>query len=198
MEISDISELQYITHISNLKSILEHGILCHREARKHDHESVADEEVQGKRAKKIVPGGLPLHQYANLYINARNPMLYRNCQEYSSQKICVLRIGRNVLFLPNVVISDGNAASNYTAFGSVPDGFRKMDKALVFAKYWKDDDLIIQYKKTRAICAEVLVPQRIDASYITGVYCVAGLEALLKVKDLQIPIKVNQDLFFET
>jgi len=99
--------------------------------------------------------------------------------------------------LPNVVISDGNAASDYTAFGSVPDGFRKIDKSLVFAKYWHDDDPIAKLRKTRAICAEVLIPYEVETSHIIGIYCVSAIATSLRDSDLQIPVKVNQELFFE-
>ncbi len=75
MRRSDLAELHFITHIANVASILEHGILCHKKAKRLDPASVAMPEIQDIRAKKAVPAGKPLHEYANLYIHARNPML---------------------------------------------------------------------------------------------------------------------------
>jgi ssDNA thymidine ADP-ribosyltransferase, DarT len=70
-----LAEFQNIALIDNLPSVLEHGILSHAEAKKITHLSVALQAVQDKRDAKRVPGGLPLHEYANVYFHARNPMM---------------------------------------------------------------------------------------------------------------------------
>src|SRR2546425_4346574 len=72
----ELLELHYITPMENVPSILAQGILSHRRAGKLRHQSIAMPEVQARRAGRIVPGGRPLHDYVNLYICARNPMLY--------------------------------------------------------------------------------------------------------------------------
>ena len=77
MNREDLSELHYISPIANLVSIMQRGILSNRRAAKLQHQSVAKQEVQDLRAKVRVPGGRALHEYANLYICARNPMLYK-------------------------------------------------------------------------------------------------------------------------
>ncbi len=71
-----IRELHYIVAIANVPSIVKNGILCYEKASKVAHISVASREVQERRKKKKIPNGLPLHEYVNLYLNARNPMLY--------------------------------------------------------------------------------------------------------------------------
>ena len=73
------------------------------------HVSVALSEIQGRRDIKRVQGGLKLHQYANLYFSARNPMLFRRKNEAAD--LCVLRIDKHVLTHPEVVLSNQNAAS---------------------------------------------------------------------------------------
>ncbi len=83
-----IKELQCIMPLDNIPSVLEHGILSYERAAKLKHHSVAMPEVQDLRDKKQVPRGLKLHQYANLYFHARNPMLYKR----KNEDICVLRI----------------------------------------------------------------------------------------------------------
>ncbi len=77
MERHELTELHYITPIGNVPSILRQGILSHIRLQRVEHESVAMEEIQDRRAKVIVPGGLKLHEYVNLYICARNPMMYK-------------------------------------------------------------------------------------------------------------------------
>lgn len=64
------------------------------------------EAIQERRRKVQVPGGRPLHEYANLYLCARNPMLFKIVSAQSAERICVLRVGAAVIDLPNVVIAD--------------------------------------------------------------------------------------------
>lgn len=75
MDRAKLRELHCITPIANIPSVLTAGILSHRRAAAVSHESVADPEIQARRARVRVPGGRPLHEYANLYITARNPMM---------------------------------------------------------------------------------------------------------------------------
>src|SRR4030043_1950598 len=114
MKRSERHELHYITPIQNVSSIMHHGILCHQKARQLNHASVAMQKVQDIRSRKRVPGGLPLHAYVNLYFCARNPMMRKRTHQHLS--LCVLQVSVGVLDLPNVVVADGNAASDYTAF----------------------------------------------------------------------------------
>ena len=76
-----VTEFHCIMPIANLASVMNHGILSHERAAKRPHRSVALQPVQDKRDKKQVPGGLKLHQYANLYFHARNPMMYKRQAE---------------------------------------------------------------------------------------------------------------------
>ena len=198
MKLEDLRELHYITHIDNLSSIFQYGISCHKDAKQYSHKSIADESVQVKRENKSVPNGKPLHSYANLYINARNTMLFRNCREYSCESICVLRIDKSVLFLAEVVIADGNAASDYTKFQPSPSGIEMVDENLVFARYWTDEDEIVQWEKRRVICAEVLVPRKISPQYIKGIYvCSEKAAQQVRQENSNTDIAVNSDLFFK-
>lgn len=148
MKRSELSELHYITPIENIPSILNHGILCKNRARSFGPASIAMAEIQDTRASKSVPGGLPLHDYANLYLCARNPMMSK--RRGMHMEICVLRINTDVLDLEGVVISDGNAASKYTAFWASPSGLARVDRDRVFAEYWTDPDQITYWRKASA------------------------------------------------
>lgn len=197
MDRSDLEELHFITPIANVPSIIEHGILCKRKAKLLKPVSIALEEVQAIRANKAVPGGRPLHNYANLYICARNPMLYKRRGYHLD--LCVLQINPAVLDQPGVVIADGNAASIYTAFWPAPAGLAKVDKELVFAEYWTDSDQILKWHKTRVKCAEVLVPERVAPRFIVGAYvsCQEAAERLQSV-EADLVITVNGHLFFRS
>jgi ssDNA thymidine ADP-ribosyltransferase, DarT len=192
---SELRELHYIAPIRNVPSILRRGILCKRGSKRLRPVSVAMEEIQTIRANKVVPGGKPIHDYANVYLTARNPMLYRLSGRHP--ELCVLRVSTEILDLPGVVIADGNAASQYTAFRPSPSGLRNVDAELVFAEYWTDEDQFTQWNKKRVKCAEALVPGRIEPKYILGAYVSceeARLALSMACSDLEII--VNPHLFF--
>jgi hypothetical protein len=196
MKRSDLHELHYITPIQNVPSIMNHGILCLHKAKKLDHTSVAMQEIQEIRAKKIVPGGKRLHTYVNLYFCARNPMMYKRASQHKS--ICVLRINTEVLDLPGVVIADGNAASGYTGFWPSKSGLDRIDLELVFAEWWTDSNQIQQWHKARVKCAEVLVPDSIDPRYIQGAYASCEeSQRLLEGLGFRLPITIDPKLFFQ-
>jgi len=169
MRREELEELHYISPIANVPSILTHGILSHMRASKLPHQSVAMPEIQDRRRKVRVPNARSLHEYVNLYICARNPMMYKRQAEHSS--ICVLRINPSVLDLPKAIIADQNASSDYVRFFPASSGLVRIDRDLVFAERWTHPDDLIEQLRHRSIkCAEVLVPDRVDASFITGVY----------------------------
>jgi hypothetical protein len=196
VNISEIPELHYITHVSNLPSIFRHGLLCHRDAAKLKPVSVALPQVQSRRARKQVPGALWLHQYVNLYFNARNPMLYRNCMELSHEVMSVISISTDVMKLNGVVLTDGNAASDRTAFSSFPVGLKKLDRELVYAEYWTDKNPITEERKKWVICAEVLVPAHIDPQYLQRIYVVN--KTIGTTIEAPVPVSENAYLFFRT
>src|SRR5438552_9608106 len=109
-----VKEFQSIMPLDNIPSVLKYGILSNERAEKLLHRSVAMQEVQERRDVRKVPGGLKLHEYANLYFHARNPMLYKRKDE--AEKLCVLRVSTGVCSIPGVVFTDCNASSDYVRF----------------------------------------------------------------------------------
>src|SRR5438552_3011035 len=103
-----VTEFQCIMPIANVPSVLEHGILSYAAADKLPHESVALQKSQELREVKQIPGGLKLHQYANLYFHARNPMMFKRKER--SPDLCVLRVQTEVLKLSGVVLTVCNAS----------------------------------------------------------------------------------------
>jgi hypothetical protein len=195
---TDLQELHYICPIENLQSIMANGILSNKRAAKLEHRSVAMQEIQERRKKIVVPGARPLHEYANLYLNARNKMMFKIVRNEDVTGICVLRIDHNVLDLAGVVIADQNASSGYARFGPSPNGLSQISKELVFAQYWNHpDDPIESMRHGSIVCAEVLVPDRLDPGYIIGAY-VASQQAAqaVSVAAPGLNVTVNAYLFF--
>src|SRR5689334_2999916 len=150
-----VAELHYITPIENIGTILEYGILSHNLAERIPHQSVALAEVQERRQGKRVPGGRPLHDYANLYFDARNPMMFLRKDGW--RDLMVVRVSPTVLDLEGVAITDGNAASDGTRFYAAPGGVVELDETAVYAEWWTDPDPWMKQEKKRMRCAEVLV-----------------------------------------
>jgi hypothetical protein len=153
-------------------------------------------EIQDRRAKVTIPGGKKLQDYVNLYISARNPMLYKRQAQY--KEICVLRVSPNVIDVPGAVICDRNASSAYAIFKAAPHGLEIVNAEWTFAEYWTDPDQVIEWRKKAAKCAEVLVPDKVTPDYITGAY-VACREARKALEDVRpgFAVEINDHLFFQ-
>lgn len=133
MDRSDVKELYYITPIANVLSITKYGILSHNRSSRLPHDSLAMQEIQDRRTNKQIPGAGRLHEYANLYFDAHNPMLSK--LRARNNEMCVLRVDAAVLDLPGVIIADRNAASDYARFFPVSEGLAAIDKDRLFAQY---------------------------------------------------------------
>lgn len=72
MRKEDFKELHYITHIDNLLSILENGILCYEKSKKLHYKSIANQKVQKRRAKMVIPGGKKITPYDGTGSAAKN------------------------------------------------------------------------------------------------------------------------------
>jgi len=198
MRREELDELHYISPIVNVASILSRGILSHQLADRVPHESVAMQEVQDRRTNKIVPGtgGRGLHGYANIYICARNPMLFKRRDAHT--ELCVLRISTAVLDLDGVIVTDRNAAATIASFRPVATGILLLDREQVFANDWRHPGDELEYLKHRSIkCAEVLVPSRIPPSYINGAYvsCTQSRAKLINIAP-NLNITIDPHLFF--
>jgi hypothetical protein len=117
MNRDEITEVHFIAPIANVPSIMQHGILCHKLSQQIAHDSVAMQEIQERRRNKQIPGARRLHEYANLYFDAHNPMLSRLREK--NDEICILQVDKEVLNLPGVIISDINAASDWARYSPV-------------------------------------------------------------------------------
>src|SRR5271154_2637508 len=135
MDRHDLLELHCIAPIPNLVSIASRGILSHNQAVRVAHLDVSDTEVQDRRKGKRVPDTRrskprELHDYANLYICGRNPMMYVRRDRH--HELVLLRVSCDVLDLDEAVIADGNAAAGPTRFLTASDGLDAIDKDITF------------------------------------------------------------------
>jgi hypothetical protein len=196
MDRSDVIELYYITRITNVPSILKQGILSNRLSSKLPHDSIAMPEMQDKRENKRIPGAGMLHDYANLYFDAHNPMLSKRRDR--NNEICILRISATILELPSVIVSDQNAASSYVRFYPVNEGLTAINKERLFARYWTHPgNQYEEWSHKSDKCAEVLVPRKIAPEYILGALVdnQVALESFRKL-ERELPVEIKGGIFF--
>lgn len=201
MDRENLTGLHYIVAIENVESIAALGILSHKAAAAHPHLDVSMAEIQDLRDKKVIPDvrlarQRKLHEYANLYLHARNPMMSVRRNQHA--ELCVLQVDTAVLDLDGVVVSDGNAASDYSLYEAAPGGLRIVDEELTFARWWTDPVKPVYWEKKRRKCAEVLVPDVVDPSFIVGAYvsCGDGRSACRRA-NAPWPLTLEPDLFFQ-
>lgn len=195
-ELTGRKHVYSIMPINNIPSIMKNGILSHEQAKKFPHLSVADPNVQDRRERVVLPNGIPLHHYANLYFSFWNPMLSRIRAQ--NDEICILGIALSVLDLNGCAITDRNAATTLARFYSPQDGLQELDYRRIHATNWYTDD-VYQMRDNRAVkCAEVLVPERVAPEYIMGAYVVSdsAKDALLS-KGFDKTIIVKPSNFFK-
>lgn len=166
-----------IQAIANIPSIMQRGLLSNEKASIIKHTSIAMEEIQERRDAVIIPNGMALHKYANVYFDPKNPMLYKRKDE--NENICILKFDRSILDLKGVVVSDCNASSRYASFYSPEVGLKEIDFKLVFATDWRDDNKYEYYRKKSKKCAEVLVPFCISFDFVV---CAAVYNEIAKKK----------------
>ncbi|MEX0713019.1 MAG: DarT ssDNA thymidine ADP-ribosyltransferase family protein [Pirellulales bacterium] len=196
---AEIKSLYYITHSENIPSIVQRGILSHRQVEDQHvpFTPIYDAGIVRSRGIKPTPERASLWEYANLYFQARNPMMYRVVHEKASADLAVVGVKPDALRLPNVLITDGNAANNPTRFFKVPEGLKVIEEQwqTIQAAYWNDQD-----GSKRKIMAECLVPDRIAPDLIHTVY-VADHEAKSRVEGLLRsavpPVLPEPNMFFK-
>jgi hypothetical protein len=183
MRRAPLKELYYITHINNLPSILKRGILSHElvKAENVPFISIYADDIVAKRREIKTPDGRSLWSFANLYFQARNPMLYKVVffsESTDANDIAVLGVQMSVLNKPDIFISTGNAASAPSVILPPREGKKALSQIRkdIDKEYWTEES-----GSKRRIMAECLVPGIIPPELITEIY-VASHEAADKVR----------------
>ncbi|MDC9714842.1 MAG: DarT ssDNA thymidine ADP-ribosyltransferase family protein [Gammaproteobacteria bacterium] len=169
----EINSLYYICHIDNLKSILEKGLLSHNKIQTLSPKTIYDTSIINRR-KDIKPNpeeNEVLWDFANLYFNARNAMLYRVIHEQDLKNIVIIRFNKSVLDYAkkyNSYISIGNAAHSESNFiNDIETGLKDLKKKWSFwnKEYWNESD-----GSKRLMMSELLIKDEIPAQYVDSIY----------------------------
>ena len=169
MQNPNIRNLYYITHIENLPSILEKGILSHEKIEEEHIQAarIYNTDIVNSRREKNTPTHKSLWSYANLYFQVRNPMMYRVVHQKGAKDLAVVSVAKEILQTSGVFITDGNAANAPTQFYFPADGLKMLRQQwkIVQNEWWNNLD-----GSKRKIMAECLVPDSVAPEYIDSVY----------------------------
>ncbi|WP_082794303.1 DUF4433 domain-containing protein [Thauera humireducens] len=189
LKVFGVHSLWHITHRDNIKSILDDGVVSNTQAfSEFKPIDISNQDVQ-KRRERIEPFyNRKVHDYAPLYINVRNPMLY--VRKHLQNELCLLEISLSVLDSYDYLYTDGNAASRETRFYREVKDLIYMPWDVLRASYWND---FTDGKRKR--CAEVLIFPFVAPDYIVRVHC-ASPETARMVRSYGCEAVVSRELFF--
>ncbi|MFA7326218.1 MAG: DUF4433 domain-containing protein [Candidatus Kapaibacterium sp.] len=188
------NNLYHITHINNISSILENGLLSdnHLQRDNINFENIADLEVKGHREKTESIYNKSILEYVPLYFTPKTPMLYK--KQDISNNLVVIVIHPFVLFEKDLIFTDGNASSKKTKFYSDLNDLKCLDWECIRSQFWtKFED------GKRKRCSEVLVHDRIDVNYFNKIVCNNKKlydELSINYSESNIKIELDNKYFF--
>jgi len=189
MKAVEIRSLFYITHIDNVASIVRRGILAHAEVERQQvpFTPIYDDSIVSRRKETSTPDGRSLWDYANLYFQARNPMMYRVIHEKKKDFLAVVAVRSAIMGTAGVLITDGNAANAPTQFFNSVEGLKVVSAnwKTIQDDWWRQDD-----GSKRRIMAECLVLGQVAPEYVEAVY-VANSDVKKKLEEELRNTKVN-------
>jgi len=159
-----ITFLYHMTHKSNLCSILKYGLLSHNDAHNRNLLSTdISENTVNERRRRIEPiFNKSIHEYAPLYFNPKNPMLFK--RKNIQNDIVILAYEANLLLKENTIFTDGNAASDSTSFYNNFDCLSKLSWECINDAWWNT-----YQDGKRKKCAEVLILNKIEIDSISKI-----------------------------
>ena len=155
--------IYHMTHISNLKSILEHGLYSHDNPYKKT--DISDCDVNSRRARKEPINNRPIHSYVPFYFNPKNNMLSkrRNIQE----DIVILVFKRELLLKKGVIFTDANASTDRANFYSKIQELNMLDLQCIYTDGYYSG----YFDGANKRMAEVLVQNYVSSENIKAIIC---------------------------
>src|ERR1700720_2603737 len=129
-----IEHLFYLVDPSNVRSIVENGILSYNFV--HDnripHESLAAPGVQIRRDRYVPVSDRPLHSYVPLYLVRRTPMLW----DIRDRPHVFILVDLRVADKAGTLYTDGNGASDATRFFSESNSVGEVPWDVLHRRRW--------------------------------------------------------------
>ena len=190
-----VNSLWHITHRENVKNILTSGILSHENSNEIKYVDISNPGVQNRRQKIEPIHGRKIHEYAPLFINPKNAMLYSIKEKRN--ELCLVEVSLDVLEC-EYIFTDGNAARIETSFyGDTVDRilFEQIPWDTVFSESWTQN-----FERNETIMShmqsEFLIYPSIKPKYIKKIHCYSK-DSVTFLKDAKIakPILLNSPAF---
>ena len=163
-----IRGLYYITHIDNIPSILNNGILSRGriEIEGMQPAQIHNPEVVDRRKRISTLDGKSLWCYANLFFQPRNPMMYRIINCLGKQNLAVFSVAKTVLGEEGIFITDGNAANALTRCYSRSEGLEilQSERGILLNRSWVSWNHSSELR--RKLMAECLVPNQVNPRHL--------------------------------
>lgn len=187
-----IKYLYHMTHISNLKSILTHGLLSHNNAHKYGlvETDISMSEAQQYRRQ--------WHDCVPFYFNPRNTMLYKR-REHQNE-IVILGVDPMLILQEGAYFSNGNVASMSTKLYNDISMLKNLPWQIINSSSWNREDPGQKANYKRIMCAEVLVPERVDVQSILKIFCrrpsqISNIQQCIP-DGVNIPVEPRSSLYF--
>jgi hypothetical protein len=119
----------------------------------------------------------------------------------ASGGVCVLGVSTETLDLPGVLLTTGNAGSPLSRQARWNEGqaLQFLDREEVFADSWKDEDGNDLKRIKIAMCAEILIPDKVEPLFITRILVpTAGIANHPNLHGLSRPVIIDEHLFFSS
>lgn len=187
-----------MTHIENLESILNaRGVESFNRMKGKKYRDLSNPDVQIGRAQLTIPHiNRSLHDYVPIYFGFKTPMVAVN--QDRNKDLIFLRVSLDVLAMPGVIITDGNARTRGTKFvpyHSIED-LKILDaKAIQSVKYAGDPEM------KRRKQAEILIPDFLPIERVLDMICfndAAKVRVLASLKRFGIRknVSINPGWYF--
>ncbi|PTS98418.1 DUF4433 domain-containing protein [Pedobacter sp. HMWF019] len=200
----------HFTHIDNLNTIIEHGLLCTnlKEAAGLAHFNVASAGIQERRKTMEVTCGAKgvVHDYVPFYLCSVNPMFLQmvNTKNIDQQDFVILAVPLKAVIGNGAVFTDASANTQVAPnFYDDPQDLDKLNWAEIDSQKWSSHTDQLRHEKM----AEVLVPRKIDISEVKTIivfnkYPKKRVTEIFAEKEIDLPMfsygYFNKGNFFYT
>lgn len=170
-----IPKLFHITHLDNIAGIAQRGLLCRKRIQSQavPYVDLSDAGCQARRTdRRLGEQTVNLHHYVPLFINPRNPMLWRLWRTLIEQghdgELAILEVSGEPADWRASLLADGIASSGDTRLvhASDPDAPAALDWSAIQRSSWADAPREVQ----RKMMAEVLVQGTLAPRHIRKVW----------------------------
>jgi len=186
-----IKYIYHMTHINNLKNILNNGLLSHNNS--FVKRTIDNPQVNSRRDFLEPIYNKNLHEYVPFYFNPKNPMLYVNKDK--AEDIIILAFNRKLIYQNNSLFTDGNASVNITNFFNDINDLDNLNWDCLRGEYWNDFE-----DGKREIMSEVLIPNKVDINHLEKIFVNNNdnkkLTKNLLVNYQHIILEINNSIFF--